>query len=144
MKHGEYQVKRKNVADTINEKGLVKKCVDVALQGEMIHKKERDSWATHVKWEFNSPDGIYIFHEDGCYNMGDGEELTVKENGKIVFQVYDETFLKKKGKENQSIPLNNRDFVTVYKTGNWEKVIDKYKKDVPKAVVDKFEDSFKI
>lgn len=146
MKCGEYQNKKGEIADKINESDLVKKCREVALQGNMTYKDER-SYSTHVKWEFKDGEsGIEIFYESGYYVMGSGSELTVRENDDIVFQVYDKPLLKKRAPGKEAVPLNNNheEFVTRYQVGKWEKSIQEFQADVEGPKLDDFNNNFKI
>lgn len=137
MKKGKLKEEKDRIAGDILEKGLIKKCQDVALLGKLVHRKQSDH-KTHTIWVYGSKESFAIIYESGIYAMGDGSKINVYSFKEEVFDVRDRSAWDKKSPH----ILVGENYVLKYVPGDWEKEVETLLEKVPQLEVDLIKRNF--
>lgn len=142
MKRAELDVEKAKVARKLEESGLVEKCHKLVTLGRRTHFKEHSA-RTEVKWEYTKGD-LTILSEEGYFAMGDGTEIKVQLKGDDVLIASDNSLRidRYEGKPFVQLKEGLTNQVIIYRTGNWEKEIDRLLEEVPEQEINEFQNNF--
>ncbi len=142
MKQLELDKKIAEIRKQIEKSNLVDMCEEISLLGEATTMNHRDA-STHSIWEY-SGENIQVFYENGRYHFGNGKELKVSYENKLVFHVVDSQAYKDFVTNCPFIELKDGGIVLEYQAGLWEQEIREALKEVSNAELDRYSKNFGV